>query len=259
MLRLLISVALVAAAVSADGGAAARDPWPHMWDVSVFLCGGLGADHWGCPEEDPTPAQLASATAAVAADPRVTEARLADRQEAADGFNRSDLSNAPGEKGFSTLLTADDLAFQVEATAVGTADPDELTEDLGEIPGVTVVYVFPVMYWTGRADVRVQMCGPANEEDLSCAGRGAATGAEIAAVAAHLRALPGEPIVYEETPAHSLWNYLTYLHRLGPRWKLPTDVDFSTMFWVDLDDTTGRTALLYRLVKLPGVREVSPN
>ncbi|WP_062433863.1 hypothetical protein [Herbidospora daliensis] len=259
MLRLLISVALVLTAVAADGGAAARDPWPHTWDVSVFLCGGLGADNWGCPEGDPTPAQLEAATAAVAADPRITEARLADRQEAADDFNRPELSNAPGEKGFSNLFTADDLAFQIEAIAVGTADPDELIEDLGEIPGVTVVYVMPVMYWTGRADVRVQMCGPATEKDLSCVGRGAATDAELAAVAAHLRALPGEPIVYEATPAHSRWNHLTYLRRLGPRWKVPADVAFSTTFWLDLDDTTGRTELLYRLVKLPGVREVGPN
>ncbi|WP_156045648.1 hypothetical protein [Herbidospora cretacea] len=261
MLRLLISTALVLAGAAASGGAAAKDPWPHRWDVSVFLCGGIGLGvEERCPEGVATSSQIDAATVAVASDPRITEARLVDPEEGAEGFEHAaEWSNAPDKTDFSSFISAKDLPYSIDAEAVAEAIPDDMIEDFERIPGVTYVYVSPVMYWTGRADVRVQMCGPATEEDLSCAGRGAATGAEQAAVAAHLRALPGDPIVYEETPAHARWNYLTYLRRLGPRWKLPTDVHFSTTFWVDLDDTAGLTELLYRLIRLPGVREVSPN
>ncbi|NAS20564.1 hypothetical protein GT755_02565 [Herbidospora sp. NEAU-GS84] len=205
MLRLLISATLVLAGASASGGAAARDPWPHKWTVSVYLCGGTGLgveEH--CPEGAATPSQIDAATVAVASDPRITEARLVGPEEGAEGFEHTaEWSNAPDKTDWSSFIAAKDLPYSIEAEAVAEVVPEVLIEDFEKIPAVTNVYVWPVMYWSGRADVRVQMCGPATEEDLSCAGRGAATGAELAAVADHLRALPGDPIVYEETPAHA--------------------------------------------------------
>ncbi len=255
MLRLSISAVLILATASAAGARGGKDPWPLTWDVSVYLCGNNLAFEESCPDGEAPPARIDAALATVAADPRITGATVTDRQEAADDFNDADRwSNAPEKEktGFSLTFTAEDISPSIQADAVAEADPDELIEDFGEIPGVAVVYVFPHMYWTGRADVRVQMCGPATKEDLSCAGRGTATSAEQDTVADHLRALPGDPIVYEETPAHARWSYETLHAAAGPAVETDPDVDFTTVFWVDLKDTSGLTELFYRLVKLAG-------
>ncbi|GAB1818090.1 hypothetical protein [Herbidospora sp. RD11066] len=262
MLRLLITAALVMAGASAAGGEKPKNPWPEAWIVVATMCGYF-ADEDRCPEGEATLTQAQKVRAALTADPRVTEAWIEDGRELAQTINHDKLwtngvDRIEDRTRISISTFSDDGMFlAVEARVADRADLPGVEADAGELPGVDVVRVDPAGFWSDRIDLYVSMCGDPAKEHLACKGRGAATRAEKDAVAAHLRGLPGDPVVYEQTPAHNLWESRIYWDRLERSGHFDAvEADFTPMFYVDLADTTNRIDILYRAIGLPGVLEV---
>ncbi|MFI6391750.1 hypothetical protein ACIBHY_38345 [Nonomuraea sp. NPDC050547] len=116
---------------------------------------------------------------------------------------------------------------------------------LEKLPGITTARVWRTDFWAGRAQAKVELCGPAN-----CPGRGAITDHERDAVFEALRTLQGVKKVYLESRRHAVDNWRRVTHEN----RTPAVGEY---FHLVLTDSSVFEQIRPALRGLPGVDQVS--
>ncbi|WP_262844561.1 permease-like cell division protein FtsX [Sphaerisporangium corydalis] len=168
-------------------------PWPATGKASVFLCENDSA-YENCGDRAITAAQRLTVERTLRGLPEVTAVRFVSRAE-----TLKELTTAYDS--FSDNLRESDVpeSFRVDLATTGGFLPKTET-----LPGVANVFVSGTSFWAGRTDVAVRLCPPDPlDRDTRCAGRGAATATEKAAVYQALRALDGVGDIYLEDRGHA--------------------------------------------------------
>ncbi|MEV4248509.1 permease-like cell division protein FtsX [Streptosporangium canum] len=179
-------------------------PWPPT-SFSVWLCPVKKGEGEGAEKcrSGVTDQQRRAVETAVRGVPGVEKFRFVNAEEAA--------KETAEQFGDETLLTAEEAppSFDGDLRSAGDADAmrplmDGLRAAVEELPGVVSVnFSTDRLFWDGKSDLSVQLCGENLKQDQPCTGRGRPTAQEREEVEAVLATVDGIDKVYFQDAQHT--------------------------------------------------------
>ncbi|MGV9597914.1 permease-like cell division protein FtsX [Streptosporangium sandarakinum] len=228
-------------------------PWPEGGEFSVFLCQ-KGDDFAHCRGRATTAKQKRALLARLKAMPGVATVRFESKREAWETFRRQNADN-------DVLLSAlriSDMPESFSGTLRRRADIIPFKTAFQKKPQAATgnVLVRGRDFWEGKADLRIDLCGPAKDPD-ACEGRGPATPEERRVIEAEVARAEGVERLYLEDAEHAARTLEFALTGFLPPGRLDPS-HLSEQYYVKLADPRGAKALAEMIKKLPGVLKAEP-
>ncbi|MFC4058019.1 permease-like cell division protein FtsX [Planomonospora corallina] len=218
-------------------------PWPKGAEFTVFLCrNGDAFDR--CRERAITAEQRRALRTRLKAMPQVGKVRFESRLEAWKKFKAENKDN----RTLLSAMSADDMPESFRGRLHRRADVAPFTSAIRKMPGVSNIQSWGGRFWTGKADVRVSLCGRKAEEG-PCAGRGPVTEAEKDAIETRLSALREARRIYAEDTAHAK---RVFEYFWANDTKFPIGI-FQESYYVKLADRRDARAVIEAVEGMPGV------
>ncbi|MEU9889096.1 permease-like cell division protein FtsX [Sphaerisporangium sp. NPDC051011] len=265
--RLLV-VAAVVVALALGGGAAYRlwpkpaltvlappsGPWP-VEGFTVTLCAGTPPRPEGCAQAVTEQGRRA-VEAAIRAVPGVGKVSFVPAKEFAGELNQMTGEDEPGGSVFMKDDTVPrfvgELRVRGDAAATHPAE-DQLRAAVEKLPAVAEVLFEPGLFWAGKADLAVRLCGASADQEPPCAGRSRPTPDERRAIENMLSSIEGIGTVYFEPAEHAR---KVAESALG---VLPALEEMGEAYHVKLADPRAANTIKSTLKPLPGVAGITPH
>jgi cell division protein FtsX len=185
--------------------------WPDGGTFTVYLC--AADDAWeACGDEAVTAAQRRAVERRLREMPWVTGVRHESPAEA-----RARMAETMPDA--ARLLEEFDMPEAFHGELSRWSDAPAFNTAAKAWPGVANTNVFPFSYWRGKADVTIRLCGPPEEHNDDCSGRGPATAEEKAALEKNLRALEDVERVHFQDREFAAWEHTQLLRRWAQGWR----------------------------------------